>query len=300
MLLLNICLLLGPHHRLVRYIWALFYYYFYGSVAFLFFNMNPIGPVVGIAFFSTLFIVVTYLMVADLFDKKTAIFASVLIAFSAVLIDLSRFSWNPNLLPMSSFIAVYFFIKSLSQKNRMYPLLTGLFAGISFQLHYVTFALLFAFFVVTFFRKHPLLYIKSFLLALVAFASINIPLVLFDIRHGFLNAKNFIALFSSPSSQGDVSLSSIYDGVLALHAFAFSTYDFAPLVMLIPFVGLIWTLKVIKNTTYKSLLTIFFLTLVPTSIMTAQKISSLFWHFVSTLLCCSCCCNSKTYRTGKS
>lgn len=256
----------GPSSSVGQVYLGPFYYYFMAPWLSLF-NMNPVGPVFGVAFLSTLFIALIYLMVADLFGKKIALLASGLVAFSSVLVVLSRFSWNPNILPMFSFISIYFFIKSLSHDKKMYYLLTGLFAGFAFQLHYVTFSLLFAYVVVALYKKRS---ISFFTYAFMAFATVNAPLIFFDLRHNFLNAKNLATLFSKPDAAGATSLQSLYEGITSLNSYAFSVDGYTIIMMLI-FLALLLSVRYIKDTNYRVLCVIFVLTLIPTSFMTAQK-----------------------------
>jgi hypothetical protein len=214
-------------------------------------------------------------MIRDLFDEKTALISSTMIAFSSTLIDLSRFSWNPNILPMFSFIAVYFFIKSLLTKDRFFFILTGFFAGLSFQLHYVMFSLLFAFVVVGLYRflqdrKKSLVFLINTLFALGVFIIVNIPLILFDLRHQFLNLKNFITLFSSPGSTGAASIASVIDGFISLNAFAFSVNLIVPVIIAISG-GIIYSYVLWRDNEYRTIVAIFTISLIVTSFMTANK-----------------------------
>ncbi len=264
----------GPSSSVGQVYLGPFYYYFMAPWLSMF-HMNPIGPVVGVALLSSLFIVMAYLMIADLFDKKTALLTSTFISFSSTLIDLSRFSWNPNILPMFSFIAVYFFVKAVFTKARPFFILTGLFAGFAFQLHYVMFSLLFAFLVVGLgqlylHRKKAKPFILNMCLAVLAFIVVNIPLIFFDLRHQFLNIKNFITLFNSPGSTGAASISSVIDGFVSLNIFAFSL-PLHVVVVAICLIGMLYTYKLWKDNSYRIILTIFMFSLVITSFMTANK-----------------------------
>src|SRR3990167_10160920 len=74
-----------------------FYYYFIAPWLALF-KFNPVGLAYGVAVFSIVFLVVIYLLTRHFFNERVAIIATFLTSFSYVLIELSRFSWNPNLL----------------------------------------------------------------------------------------------------------------------------------------------------------------------------------------------------------
>lgn len=264
----------GPSSSVGQVYLGPFYYYFMAPWLPLF-NMHPLGPVVGVALLSSLFIILAYFMIEDLFDEKIALITSTLIAFSATLVDLSRFSWNPNILPMISFIAIYFFIKSLATKDRKFFILTGIFTGFAFQLHYVTFSLLFAFFVITGFyafknKKGLRDLLKNTFVALCAFIVVNAPLIFFDLRHQFLNSKNFITLFNNPGSAASASINSVIEGFVSLTTFSLSYSLIAPVSLLLLF-AFFYSYKTWKDTSYRFVLSIFILLLIVTSFMTANK-----------------------------
>ena len=251
-----------------------FYYYFMAPWLALF-NFNPIGPAVGVALLSTAFILIVYYAVTDLFNAKAGIIASTMVAVSAVLVDLSRFSWNPNVLPIFSFIAFYFLMKALLTAERRFFILSGVFLAIAFQLHYVTFSLLFAYGLLLLFyiwknSATLVINIKKILWMGAAFVIVNIPLILFDMRHEFLNSKNFITLFQKPGATESTSLMSIMNGFSSLTTYTFSlNLTFFGEVMIL--FGLLLSVKLWKDKEYRYLLSIFLLALLATSFMTANK-----------------------------
>ena len=124
-----------------------FYYYFIAPWL-LFFKFNPIGPVVGVVLFSSLYLLINYFIVKELVDKKTALISTVFLSFSSVLIELSRFSWNPNLLPLFTLLTIYFVIKSIKTNRWYFFALTGAFLSFSVQLHYLALFILPAAFII--------------------------------------------------------------------------------------------------------------------------------------------------------
>ena len=79
--------------------------YYYIMLPFLWLSYpSPLGPVYAVAFFSTLSVFITYLVAKKMFSPSTGLLAAFFIAFSASAIDLSRFSWNPNLAPLFSLL----------------------------------------------------------------------------------------------------------------------------------------------------------------------------------------------------
>src|SRR3989344_9245901 len=117
-----------------------FYYYFIAPWLLLS-GFHPIGPAIGVAFFSSIFLVIAYVAITELFNKKVALVSVFLLAFSEVLINFSRFSWNPNLLPLASFLLFYVLVKGLKDHDVKKFVISGALFSISIQLHYVSLAL---------------------------------------------------------------------------------------------------------------------------------------------------------------
>lgn len=217
---------IGPPSSVGQVYLGPFYYYFIAPWL-LFFNFNPLGLAFGVCFFSSLFIIVNYLIVKELFDQKTALISSTLVAFSFVLIDLSRFSWNPNLLPLFSLINLYFFIKSLKTHRWYYFGLTGAFLSFCLQLHYVFLFSLPGFFLIYLFsfkrnRVNLKTSILNFSILLTAFFLSSSPLLIFDLRHNFLNTKNFLNLISQSRSDLTQKISNFLESFFALNQFSFN------------------------------------------------------------------------------
>src|SRR3989338_9574113 len=63
-----------------------FYYYFIAPWLLLF-NFNPIGPAVGVAILSSIFILVNYIVVKKLINEKTAYLSTIFLALSSTLVD---------------------------------------------------------------------------------------------------------------------------------------------------------------------------------------------------------------------
>ena len=179
------------------------FYYYLVSPFLALFNYNPVGLAFGVAFLSIIGLIASYIAVKHELNKKTALLFFILAGFSYIQIENSRFSWNPNLLPIFSFFTLYFFYKTLKDKKYLFAVLFGSFLSFCLQLHYLSILLIIP---ILFFSISHLLKTKkktAFILqticAFFSFLFWNIPLILFDIRHNFLNSTNFIKLFTEQS-----------------------------------------------------------------------------------------------------
>ncbi len=211
---------IGPPTSLGQIYLGPFYYYFIAPWL-LIFNFNPLGPAIGVLFFSTIFLIINYLIIKELIDKKTALFSTILISFSYILIEFSRFSWNPNLLPFFTLLTVYFFIKSLKTHQWHFYLLTGSFLSFVIQLHYLALFLIPSITSIYLF-KFKINNLKKYLLAIFGFIFFSLPLLIFDLRHQFLNSKNFIKFFTETRTEQTNYLNNFFESFKFLNQYLFN------------------------------------------------------------------------------
>lgn len=252
-----------------------FYYYFIAPWLAIF-KLNPIGPIIGVATFSSLYLVINYLIVKDLVDKKTALASTVFISFSSILIELSRFSWNPNLLPLFTLLTLYFFVKSIKNKHWYFFSLTGAFLSFSIQLHYLALFLVPAivlFYLFDFIKdKKKIMYMKNFAIHAFSFILFSSPLIVFDLRHEFLNAKNFVKLFQESSTGLITKLNSLIESFyyLNLYSFNLELNRFFIYILLI-LIGIVSFSLIRQKSNIKFFAIFFLLTLILMSFYSGQK-----------------------------
>lgn len=188
-----------------------FYYYF--MLPFLFLSYpSPIGPVYAVAGLSVLTVFLLFKITKRIFDKKTAYLAAIFFTFSAGVVNLARFSWNPNPAPFFSLLMFYFTYLAW-KKNTKYWLLVSACFSILIQLHYVTLLSLSGAGIIFLiqliekikenrnkFFKIEKKFIKHSFLAIFIFMLSLTPLVLFDFKHDFLNAKSFTKILVKEES----------------------------------------------------------------------------------------------------
>lgn len=180
-----------------------FYYYFIAPWLWIF-NFNPVGLAFGVAFFSSIFILLNYFIIKEFFNNKVALISSFFITFSYTLIEFSRFSWNPNLLPFFTLLTIYFLVKGLNTQKKVFYFLFGGFLSFCLQLHYLALFLIPPIIFISIIRliemKKKGYWQKklfNFLISLFSFSLFSLPLLIFDLRHNFLNSKNFLNFFKN-------------------------------------------------------------------------------------------------------
>ncbi len=179
-----------------------FYYYF--MLPFLMLSYpDPMGPVFAVAALGVITVWLLFKVTRQIFGIKTAYLATFFFTFSAAAVNLSRFSWNPNIAPFFSLLMFYFTYLAW-QKNSKYWLAAAICFSLLIQLHYVT---LLSFsgpaiiLLIQLVEKYKLTPKKFFInqkklfghlaLSIIIFLVSLAPLVLFDFKHDFINARSF-------------------------------------------------------------------------------------------------------------
>ncbi|PIV09532.1 hypothetical protein COY89_04715 [Candidatus Roizmanbacteria bacterium CG_4_10_14_0_8_um_filter_36_36] len=234
---------IGPTSSVGQVFLGPFFYYLMAPFLFLF-RLNPLGLAFGLSFLSIVGLIAAYLIVRKEINKKVALFFLVLSVFSATQIEFARFSWNPNLLPIFSFLTLYFLYRSIVTKKYIWPILFGAFLSFSIQLHYLALFLfipIFIFFIANGFKdkKFSISQFPNFLISGASFILFSSPLIIFDLKHNFLNTKNFIKIFTE---QKVIAYSPPLDRLLTTINSFFSPIlrvNFNPILTLLTFLVLI-------------------------------------------------------------
>jgi 4-amino-4-deoxy-L-arabinose transferase-like glycosyltransferase len=180
------------------------FYYYLVAPFLLLFHFNPVGPALAVALISFIGLIAFYFIVKKTTHLSIALYATALLVFSVIQINFSRFSWNPNLLPLFAFLTLYFFALMLKKQTIMWAIAFGSFFAFSLQLHYLAALLILPLVVIyceslfnTTNKKLSLW--KNLFFSLMAFGFFLSPLIIFELKHQFLNTQNFLQLFNSKS-----------------------------------------------------------------------------------------------------
>lgn len=184
------------------------YYYFMAPFLWLTYP-NPVGPAYAVALLSILAVPLTYFLGRRLVGQRAAMIGALLMTFSSVIVYYSRFSWNPNPSPIVALVMVFATYQAW-QKNKWYWPVVVICFSILIQLHYLTLLMAGGAGLIWLWQLRETLVIPSSTkkwrevrhLLLVTAVSVIIlavsliPLVLFDLKHDWLNVKAFQALFT--------------------------------------------------------------------------------------------------------
>lgn len=181
--------LLGPTTSVGNMYLGPIYYYMMAPFLWLF-QLNPVGPAVMVALFGIATVFLLYKFSREFFNEKMAFIASLLYSVSPLTVFYSRSSWNPNIMPFFSLLAVYASTKAIVNKKPRWLMVIGLSLGIILQSHYLGSLMIFVIFLSLFlFRNKTKFKIKNYFLGILIFLLILSPFLAFNFRHDFVNIK---------------------------------------------------------------------------------------------------------------
>ncbi len=174
-------------------------YYYFMAPWLLIFNYDPLGPAVGVALLGIITIPVLFFVIKRMFDTSTALIASFLYTFGSVIIANTRTSWNPNPMPLVVILLLWTLYETYVHAKYRHIIWSCLLWGISLQLHYMALILapfLALIWLLTFTQTRERREVThNLLLGTGVFLLTLIPLVIFDLRHNYLNLKGLMEFF---------------------------------------------------------------------------------------------------------
>ncbi|OGD63418.1 hypothetical protein A2160_03045 [Candidatus Beckwithbacteria bacterium RBG_13_42_9] len=185
--------------------------YFYLMAPFLgLFNFEPLGPAIFVALTSIATIGLLYFLVKEMFKSQlAAVFTALFYAISPLAVEFSRWPWNPNVMPFFATLFFYSLWQTLEKKREHWILLTGVSIALMLQSHYMGLASIPILFVALLIKR-PVIKEKTFWLsAIILFLALMSPLLVFDLRHNFLNTRGFWQIVSE-RERGGFSLLDIF------------------------------------------------------------------------------------------
>jgi len=185
---------LGPITSVGGFYLGPLYYYLMTPFLWLF-NFNPVGPAYANAFIGIITLPILYFVTKKMFSQSAAKLTTFLYAFAAIPIQETRFTWNPNPMPLATLGIVFGFYQALKTNKSKWLLLSSLSLAIALQLHYmIVFLGPFILWQIFIFFKNKKL--KKWLLPWFGIIILfMVPLILFEIKNNFLNIKGLLYFF---------------------------------------------------------------------------------------------------------
>lgn len=171
-------------------------FYYYGAVWLKLFGLRPIGAAYGVVFAWLVSLPLMFVMLKRFFHVRVALLTTFFMATSYSMVWLSRFAWNPNLMPVTSLFCVLAFWEARRSRNVLWYGLAGMMLSASMQMHYVALALCLPLGmyiirdVLRAARTHSMFREFRYLSAFIGgWIVLTLPLIVFDIQNRFMNVR---------------------------------------------------------------------------------------------------------------
>lgn len=177
-------------------------YYYMMAIPLLVAGFSPVGPSVMVALLGVATIAFVWWVGRNWFGKWAGIIAAVLYSISPTTIIFSHSSWNPNIMPFFAILSVYSVWKVWIKRKFNWLIVLGISLAFVLQSHYLGLLIIptiFIFWFLTFRdlskKKDSGPFIKKSVIGLASFFVLMSPLLIFDIRHDFMNTKAIYKFF---------------------------------------------------------------------------------------------------------
>ncbi|MDP3917986.1 MAG: glycosyltransferase family 39 protein [Candidatus Woesebacteria bacterium] len=211
-------ILIGPGTSVGNMYLGPLYYYFMAPFLFLS-NYSPVGPAIGVALLGIVTIYLVFIVGKDWFGKTAGLIAALFFAISPTVIVYSHSSWNPNIMPFFSLLTIYAMWRVWKKNDYKFLYVMAISYAFVLQSHYLGLLLapvigiiwILKFLLLntttsTITEKTPLIkFIKSSVFAACVFLFLMSPLLIFDIRHNWMNYNAMKTFFTIRESTFSIS-----------------------------------------------------------------------------------------------
>lgn len=167
-------------------------------------NFSPISIFYGAALWG-IAAVFLLLYLTHTINKRLTFLTAVLLLVSFPLVQMGRWAWNPNFIPLWVSLGLIFYLR----QNKLGYFLTGIFFGLSVHQHYYAIFACSVFIIIISFKKLIHKHFQEPFLASFGFALVLIPFIIFDLRH----PPGIFILGASQQTQG-IATSAIFRNFL--------------------------------------------------------------------------------------
>jgi len=175
-------------------------YFFYILLPFyLITNLNPNAIILFIATYSFIFLISSFFILKKIFSSKMALIFVFIWSVLPLAISIDTISWNPLLIPFL-FIFLIYLLNNLNFNKIKNWLMLGFYLGFSFNIHVQLIILSFMAFIFLLIKVSKKDFFKRIFFLFLGFLLSFLPLLIFDLRHNFLNLHLFLNFFSNGSS----------------------------------------------------------------------------------------------------
>lgn len=205
-------------------------WYYLLAIPFFFFSGDPYGGMILMFVIGMATIYLAFFFGEKIFGTTAGLFIALFISLSQGIIPQSRFIWPPFPISLLTVLFLFCIFKFLSGKQRYFAIATFIIGIMShFEMATAGTLLLQLIVISPFIFWKRMLNFREALLSVGAFLLTLTSILVFDLRHDFLNAKGVVKLFMS-SGSGDGSSAS-YGAIVFNHFQVFKQNFFSTFYM---------------------------------------------------------------------
>ncbi len=178
-------------------------------------NLNPSAMIWLLVFYNLAFFIFGGLIVKKMFGWKTSLIFLFLWSIGLQFVSVDTISWNPLIIPIMVLFFMFLIDKFLSKSRPFSSLLLGLVLGLGISFHIQFLGLIPLLLVSVFLKKDMARKFHNLFLVLVGATIPFLPLLIFDLRHGFINlGLVYNLIFSTGVKEGFGSFLPVWQNVV--------------------------------------------------------------------------------------
>ncbi len=237
--------LLGPRVQGLAGFFLPPYFFYIIAPFYKLFALSPYATTGFIVFWAILSFTVSYFVISKIFDKKTALFFLALWAVNPLSVSIDSIAWNPVVIPLLFILLIYLIYLYFKDQKVKYLLLIGLIFGLgaSFHLQFIFISPIFIPLLMDIFKDRKF---KSLIYFIIGSILPFFPILVFDLRHNFLNLIGVINFIKSGSGELNRVLP-VWDNVSSFMVGALPSKILGPAIYLFVTIGLFVTAVKLKD-----------------------------------------------------
>lgn len=177
------------------------FFYYMLAPFFILFEMDPIGALIPVIAIGVLTTLSYYFVFSRLFNKTAGLITAFLHAILLTWVNFDR--WVVPSTPTNIWVVWYFYVLIQIARGKFWVLpILGVLVGLIWHIHIALLPALFAI-PFSFFTSKKLPKIKEVILFLTALFITSLPLLMFEIKHNFIQTKSLIENFTTNHGGGN-------------------------------------------------------------------------------------------------
>ncbi len=199
------------------------FFIYFATLPFMIFQGNPVGWAITASLMGIVVCLLIYKIGKAMFSETAGYFGAFLYAVSFLTTFYDRQFWNPSLVPFFSLFIGYLLYTILQGQTHKLLILSLAF-GLAIQTHLSILVFLPLIIYVLWLKRHEFSK-RVIIFSIIIFILLQSPLILFELRHGFLNSKATINLINRFNTS---QLSSSYTERIGLFVSTLGRFGWLP------------------------------------------------------------------------